>query len=147
MRCGGAIGINRITWRALLRNRSPLTKLDRTGLLLSGLCLVHCAALPIAAVLLPSVAGLLLDHTNVAHWVLLGVAVPISGFALWRGVKHHGSKLGLGVGLFGMLVMALGVSHLFSTALEMPLTFFGASTVAVAHLINLRALNSAHASV
>jgi len=127
-------------------HRMTLTKLDRTGLFLSGLCLVHCAALPVAAVVLPAAVGMLLDHTSLAHWVLLGAAVPVSGYALWRGTKTHGGKLGWGLGIVGMAVMVLGVSHLLSPSLEIPLTVGGVSLVAIAHIINLRGLNAAHST-
>lgn len=107
---------------------------------------MHCAALPIAAVMLPSALGMLMDHTSLWHWLLLGAAVPVSGFALWRGTKQHSGKLGWVIGLIGMLLMVAGVSHLLSADLEVPLTLLGATLVAAAHVINLRALNAAHSS-
>ena len=107
---------------------------------------MHCAALPIAAVVLPAAVGRLLDHNSLVHWVLLGAAVPVSGYALWRGIRTHGGKLGWGLGLAGMIFMVLGVSHLFSPSLELPLTMAGACLVAVAHIINLRGLNAAHSA-
>ena len=108
---------------------------------------MHCAALPIVAVALPSALGVLLDHTSLAHWTLLGVAVPVSGYALWRGARQHGSKLGWWIGLAGMFVMLLGVSHLFSARLEVPLSFVGASLVAGAHIVNMRGFSAARSAL
>jgi len=107
---------------------------------LSGACLVHCAALPLLVLMLPSLGGVLFDHSSALHWVLLGLAVPVSGYALWRGYRRHSSSLAMGVGAVGLLIMALGVSHLLSHQLEIPLTLTGAAIVAAAHLHNIRLL-------
>jgi len=100
--------------------------------------MVHCAALPLIALLLPSVGGVLFDHSSVLHWLLLALAVPVSGYALLRGYRQH-ERLGVvAVGMVGLLVMTLGVSHLLSSSLEIPLTLGGATVVAVSHLLNIR---------
>ena len=120
-----------------------MSKLDRTGLLLSALCVLHCAALPLAVLLLPATASLLRDHSSLLHWLLLLLAVPVSGFALWVGARRVRRAGPLLLGLSGLLAMTLGVSHVLDAGLEVPLTLLGSIAVAVAHLFNLRALRPA----
>ena len=122
-----------------------MSQLDRTGLFLSAACLVHCAALPLAALLLPSLGGVLFDHTSALHWAMLGLAVPVSGYALVRGYREHRRLQAFAVGCVGLMLMTLGVSHLLSESLEIPLTLGGASIVAAAHLLNIRFMAGRHA--
>lgn len=121
-----------------------MTQLDRTGLILSGACLLHCAALPLAVLLLPSLGGVLFDHSSALHWILLGLAVPVSGYALVRGFREHGQKRAFLVGCVGLVLMAVGVSHLLAENLEIPLTLAGATIVAVGHLLNIRLMTASH---
>lgn len=118
-----------------------MTQLDRTGLILSGACLVHCAVLPLSVLVLPSLGGVLFDHSSLLHWILLGLAIPVSGYALIRGFREHGERGGLLVGTLGLLLMGIGVSHLLAENLEIPLTLSGAAIVAGAHLMNIRLLS------
>lgn len=99
---------------------------------------MHCAVLPLSVLVLPSLGGVLFDHSSLLHWVLLGLAIPVSGYALVRGYRAHGELGGLAIGSIGLCLMGLGVSHFFSHALEIPLTLAGTAIVAAAHLINIR---------
>ncbi len=108
---------------------------------MSGACLVHCAVLPLTALLLPSLGGVLFDHSSLLHWLLLGLAVPVSGYALLRGYRQHRRLAAFGVGCVGLTLMALGVSHVLSERLEIPLTLCGAAIVAVGHLLNIRLIS------
>lgn len=119
-----------------------MSQFDRTGLYLSGACLIHCAALPLAALLLPSLSGVLFDHSSALHWLLLGLAIPVSGYALARGYRVHRQITAVAVGSVGLVLMALGVSHLLSESLEIPLTLCGATIVAGSHLLNMRLLSA-----
>ncbi len=121
-----------------------MSQLDRTGLILSGACLVHCAALPLSVLLLPSLGSVLFDHSSLLHWILLGLAIPVSGYALLRGYREHREPSGLVVGALGLSLMGLGVSHALAEHLEIPLTLCGALIVAGAHLMNIRKLSKQH---
>ena len=111
-------------------------RLDRAAIFISGLCLVHCLAIPVA-LLLGTVAGdwLLATETHV-HWLLLGIAAPVSIWALGRGYRDHGNGATLALGLTGLVLMLLGVSHLFGTRWEVTLTLIGVIAVMVAHVRN-----------
>ncbi len=112
--------------------------MDRFAIALSGLCLLHCLVIPVVLALAPAFSGFVLGTETTVHWVFLGLAVPTSIWALWRGYRrcHHLRALVLGIA--GLLVMFLGVSHLFDPSLEVPLTLVGVTMVVVAHVLNLR---------
>jgi hypothetical protein len=112
--------------------------MDLVGLVLSGSCLVHCLALPIALVAAPSLAVWLGETETTVHWVLFTIAAVISGGALYTGFRRHGAGLVVAVGMIGLLVMAVAAAHLFGRSLEAALTLVGASLLALAHVVNLR---------
>jgi len=111
-------------------------RLDRAGVLLSGLCMVHC----LAGLLLVGVLGLggevLLDPA--IHRVGLALAVIIGAMTLGLGVIRHGQRGPLVIGAAGIALMATAVivRHGANEAL---LTISGVSLLAIAHIRNLRA--------
>ena len=112
--------------------------LDRWAIWLSGACLLHCLAISVAVLLLPAVAGLLLDSETGVHWLFLTVAIPISAIALGSGYRQHRSWLRLAIGSLGLGLMFIGVAHIAGRAMEPPLTLTGVALVVVAHLLNIR---------
>lgn len=112
--------------------------LDRTAVFLSGLCLLHCLAIPIALLLGPLVSEWLIDSETRVHWILLGLALPISMVALWRGYQRHHNAVTLLLGISGLLLMFIGVAHLFGESWEITLTVVGVSALLVAHIRNMR---------
>ncbi len=118
--------------RALISIRD---RLDRAGVLLSGLCAVHC----LAGLLLVSLLGfggeLLLAPA--IHEVGLALAIVVGVFTLGLGVLRHGDPAPLAVGAAGIVLMAcaLVVGHGPREAL---LTIAGVALLAVAHIRNLR---------
>lgn len=115
---------------ALIRNR-----LDRMGILLSGLCLLHC----LAGILL--VAGLGLGGNFLfapsIHRIGLALAIVIGGITLAIGVTRHGDPRPLQLGAGGLVLMALALAAGHGLA-EALLTIAGVSLLAWAHLRNLR---------
>lgn len=109
-------------------------RLDRAGILLSGLCAVHC----ILGVLLVGVLGLggeaLLSPA--IHRVGLALALVVGLVSLGYGVLRHGRVGPLVVGGVGLAFMgaAIAVGHGLPEAV---LTVLGVSLVAVAHVRNL----------
>jgi len=111
--------------------------LDRAAVLLSGLCLVHCLAIPFALLLGPLFGHWLINSDTEVHWVLLAVAIPISALALWRGyVKHH-NLLTITLGSGGLVFMFIGVSHIFGEEWETGLTVIGVCALLIAHVRNM----------
>lgn len=111
---------------------------DRVAIGLSVLCMVHCVGVSFAAVMAPALGLLFVRTEHEVHWVLLGVAVPLSVIALWRGYRRHHRSGCVALGVVGLVLMTLGVSHLLARALETPLTLIGVTLLLVAHLQNLR---------
>ena len=112
--------------------------MDRAAVLLSAVCLVHCAAIPLAILLLPALGAILLESETLVHWVLLGVAVPISALALWVGYSRFGNRRSVVLGSVGLLLMFLAVSHLPGRDTDVALTLLGVVLVAGAHWLNIR---------
>ncbi|MDG2045161.1 MAG: MerC domain-containing protein [Maricaulis sp.] len=105
---------------------------DTIGLSLSGLCLVHCLAVPVLISIAPAVSwmGNELIHIGLANFALL---VSLSAVRQWPG--------GL-TGLMLTILAGLGVSLLFHGALsemsegvERITTSIGAAALAAAHIL------------
>lgn len=110
-------------------------RLDRVGVALSGLCVVHC----LAGLVLVSVLGLGAEALLAPAWHRAGLAlaIVIGAVTIGLGVMRHGRLLPLVVACVGLALMSGGlfVSH---GAEEAALTVPGVVLVALAHLLNLR---------
>ena len=111
----------------------PLNRLDRLGIGVSGLCLVHCLATTIALALLASAGGML--GAPIIHEVGLGLAMVMGALALGRGILEHGYTMPSAVGGLGLGVMAgaLSMPHDGSEALY---TMIGVAILALGHRLN-----------
>jgi len=117
-----------------------MSRLDRWGMAISTLCLVHCVALPVALAFLPAFVSVLPGDEWV-HPLLIGLALPVTGLALWRGYADHGQLAPALIGSAGLLL--IGAALFFrGTIDEQVLTVGGGLVVASAHLLNWR--NHAH---
>jgi MerC mercury resistance protein len=65
---------------------------DRLGMVLSGLCVVHCLAMPFALAWLPLLGSVLPDDVHFHRW-LAGASVAISGVSLLPGFLRHQRRL------------------------------------------------------
>jgi hypothetical protein len=112
--------------------------LDRVAVFLSGLCLLHCLAIPFAVLLGPLLSGWLNHSETRVHWALLLLAIPISALALWRGYQRHSSALTLMMGAIGLTLMFVAVTHWFGEQMEIALTVIGVTLLMIAHIRNMR---------
>jgi len=117
-------------------------RLDFAAIGMSGLCVLHCTALPVMAAAMPWIAtlGIVDDWFHVA---MLFVVVPVSLYALGRAWRREGDGRPLMLAVFGLLAMVVATFEFMawhSQALEQLLTLAGAGVVSAAHLINLRSL-------
>ena len=122
----------------------PNPYLDRAAIWLSGLCLVHCLALPLAILLAPTLSHWVEATETTTHWILFGIAIPISLVAFVQGYRRLRSKLTLLLGGLGLLLMLVAVSHVFGRELEVALTVVGVTAVMFAHLRNLAGHQAPH---
>lgn len=113
---------------------------DKSAIALSFLCTIHCLAMPLAVVLLPSIAALPLADEAFHYWMLMGV-LPISAYALTMGCKKHQRYRLLFIGIVGLslLFFAAFAGHdLLGETWEKALTIAGATILALGHIGNHR---------
>lgn len=103
---------------------------DMAAIGLSGLCMIHCLALPLAAAALP-LAGVWAEAEWV-HWAFALVAAPIS---LWTLTRHR-ARLPLALGLFGLACLFAGAAEFPTHEAETAVTVAGGLLQAVAHVLN-----------
>jgi hypothetical protein len=124
--------------------RSTLTairnRMDRAGILLSGLCAVHCV-LGIVLVGFFGLGGDIIGGQVLLspeiHRVGLMLAVIVGVISLGFGVARHGRVAPLVIGGLGLALMASAILVGHGTA-ESVLTIIGVSFVAFAHIRNMR---------
>lgn len=114
--------------------------LDAFAVGLSGLCLVHCLALPLLIALFPLLGATLIDH-EAFHQIILIAVLPTSAIALGVGYSRHRHKPVAVLGSVGVaaLVFAAFALHAFHAHhLETWITVAGGIALALAHTINFR---------
>jgi len=113
--------------------------LDRIGILLSGLCLVHCLALPLLITAAPFLGQFAEGHL---HAQMLVVVLPLSTGALALGFRRHRNGQIIAAGLVGMLLLTLGgtlMHEQFGLVADRTFTMSGAIILAISHWFNSRA--------
>lgn len=80
---------------------------DGLGLILSGLCVVHCLATPLLVSLLP-LAIWIRDEKSFHLW-LAAILIPVGLIAFIRGYKRHSQAGVLAGGFAGFFLLALGI--------------------------------------
>ena len=114
-------------------------RIDRMGIILSGLCALHCVATLVLVAVLGLGGGFLLDPA--LHRVGLALAIVVGGIALGLGVSRHGRREPLMIGGVGLSLMTLALITGHGPA-EAALTIAGVSLVALAHWRNVRHLDA-----
>ncbi|AKQ41074.1 hypothetical protein CP97_01965 [Aurantiacibacter atlanticus] len=110
-------------------------RIDRIGILLSALCLVHCVAGLVLIAGLGFGASFLLDPA--IHSFGLLVATLVAGIAIGMGAIRHRRAGPFVIAMMGLSFMggALAVDHGPQEAI---MTMIGVALVAVGHFLNLR---------
>lgn len=110
-------------------------RLDRAGLILSGLCAVHCVAGIVLVAGLGLGGGIFLDPA--IHRIGLLLATLVAGVAIGIGAVRHRRRAPFVVAMTGLSFMggALAVDHGIEEAV---LTIIGVALVSIGHLLNLR---------
>lgn len=113
---------------------------DKSAVLLSLICTLHCIATPLLLVMMPSISGLLAFDPETLHVWLLYAVIPISFFAMIAGYFHHQKASISLISLFGMLLLlgAVIFGHDIMSGLgEVILTVMGSILIALGHIKNL----------
>lgn len=110
--------------------------LDWTGVIISGLCAIHCIALPFLFVILPALSSTILGDEFVEMLVLM-CSVSIAGISLFWGLRKHRSAAPFKVAALGALLFttALSLEH---GLLHSLLLGGGGICLAFAHYQNLQ---------
>ncbi|MDW3095760.1 MAG: MerC domain-containing protein [Gammaproteobacteria bacterium] len=129
---------------------------DRFAILLSGLCAIHCIALPIAASIIPLLTATV-HHGNDIHefWFhefILMFILPISLIALVIGYRSHKKVLPLLVASLGLIILIfialfaeqLLINNVIPHEGETLLTITGGIIHAAGHILNLQSTRKKH---
>ena len=120
-------------------NSSKTTSLlDNAAVALSGLCLLHCLALPMLIAVLPFLGQFGAGHF---HIQMLIAVVPVSIAAFALGFRRHHSRSVVAWGGVGVLLLMVGgtIAHgSYGIVADRLLTICGALILAAAHYFNNR---------
>jgi hypothetical protein len=131
-------------------------RFDRFAIMLSGLCAIHCIALPIIASVMPLLTATI-HHGNEVHefwfhqFILLFI-LPFSIIALATGFRSHRRVLPLVIASIGMAILAfiaifaeqLLIDNVIPHEGETLLTITGGLIHAAGHILNLQATRKKH---
>lgn len=115
--------------------------LDTVAAVLSGVCMLHCLALPLVFTLLPIVNVSLLSEQTF-HLVMIVFILPVSVVALSIGCRQHKDLTTFVLGTIGLSILtftAVAGHTLFGVTGERLVTSLGGLILASAHIQNYRA--------
>lgn len=109
---------------------------DKLAITLSITCAIHCLAMPLLLLFLPSFSVLSLNNEAFHFWMIV-IVLPTSVYALFMGCKQHKRYRLLLIGFVGLvlLVSALWLGNVFW---EKVLTLMGSMVIASGHYWNYR---------
>ena len=113
---------------------------DKVSIGISALCLLHCLLFPTFMVLLSSFISVSLN-SELIHYMLLFLVVPVSSFALIVGLNNHKNSFIFFIGLSGLaiLVSALFIELPIKTISgEILLTIIGSLLITFSHYKNYK---------
>jgi hypothetical protein len=111
--------------------------IDRIGITVSGLCVVHCIASAVGVAMLASAGSILLDP--IFHEVGLVIALILGIVGLGRGLLDHGFMMPAAIGSLGLGTMA-GALTLGHDGGGTVYAIFGVLILALGHDLNRRAV-------
>ncbi|UTW59920.1 MerC domain-containing protein [Kordiimonas sp. SCSIO 12603] len=112
--------------------------MDRIAMAASGLCVVHCILTPILIAVLPAIA-VYAEINHDIELLLIGVMLPLSAFALFRGYKCHCSMQPTVNAAGGVALLLLAQLVLESETGELIASVAGGLALITAHIINIKA--------
>ncbi len=115
--------------------------LDRIGIGLSGLCMLHCLLMPLAIATLP-LWGIALHAHELVHPVFAAVLIPVTGLAARTSMRSFPRERLIPVLMVSGLVvilLAFGLHGPLGEMAEAVLTLIGSSLLIAGHVLNWRA--------
>ncbi|MEM6672143.1 MAG: MerC domain-containing protein [Planctomycetota bacterium] len=83
-------------------------RLDRTGVVASISCAIHCMVAPLIVLLAPAIGGVWV-HPGM-HLAIAALVLPVAGFALRNGFRTHGRPWIVLGGAIGMSLVLAGTA-------------------------------------
>ena len=149
----------------IVKNMNTKNITDKFSICLSMCCILHCLALPVLIVLLPSISSLWIND-EIVHVYLVLLAIPISLFAMVKSLKVHNNYKCISLAVIGLLLLIVAIfmhdigsffgeqghgeekghveehghdeHHGIGGMLEKIFTVLGALVLVGAHILNLR---------
>lgn len=116
--------------------------IDASAVTLSGLCLIHCLALPLAVAFLP-LAGVVAEAEWV-HQAFVAAALPLSAWAILRSGHIKGRAMFVLLAVSGLVLLTTAAFVEALHDFETLLTVVGAILLASAHIWRWRSHTPAH---
>lgn len=110
---------------------------DQWGAITAVVCLIHCAAVPVLLAMGLTVTGGMFFGNEKVHVLLLIPVVFLAALSLPSGFKEHKNPVPFLLGLFGLVLMFLGLAF---EAAELYLTVTASLLLITAHLLNQKYL-------
>lgn len=118
------------------------TSLDKFGIFLSGVCMLHCLIAPVLVTLVPIFSLNVFVEDFLFHTLMLWLVVPTSCIALFLGCRKH-KKLSIVItGTLGIAILvfvAIFGHDLFGEIGEKVTMTIGGLIVALSHYLNYKA--------
>ena len=114
---------------------------DRSAIVLSTLCMIHCLVLPLLLILLPTLTSVVFFSDERFHTWLLYAVLPISAFAVMSGYFHHRNWLVVLLTSIGMSILVLVATFghaVFGEQGEVIASVLGSICVAFGHIKNIK---------
>jgi len=132
------------------------TTLDKFGILLSGVCMIHCLVTPVLVTLVPVLSLNVWVEDFLFHQLMLWLVIPTSCIALFLGCRKHKKLSIVGcrkhkklsivatgiVGITVLLFVAFFGHDLLDESMEKVVMTIGGLIVAASHYLNFRACQS-----
>ena len=113
---------------------------DKTAISLSPVCLAHCLFVPTLLVMFSGYVTLSYNN-ELIHYLLLLIAIPVSFYALIRGMRNHSKFSFFVIGLIGIIALVFAITIgtvIWGEFGEKLFTTIGASIIVFAHYKNYK---------
>jgi len=111
---------------------------DKISICLSVCCILHCIALPIIILIIPSFASFWINDEKI-HLYLVLLAIPISLFTMIKSFKLHTSYKCMSLAGVGLLLLISAIyMHDLGEMFEKSFTILGATILCMGHFLNIR---------
>ncbi len=81
---------------------------DKLSICLSLCCILHCIALPVLILMIPSISSFWINDENV-HIFLVLLAIPISLFAMGKSLRIHNNYKCIALAVVGLLLLVAAI--------------------------------------